>query len=84
VHVRWSYEAAGVLQIWKNGRKVIDQTGPNTFNDAKGPYFKMGLYKGWADPAQQSDAVDKRVLYHDQFRMGGADATYDDVAPHLR
>jgi hypothetical protein len=84
VHVKWSYEADGFLQVWKNGRKVIDQTGPNAFNDAQGPFFKMGLYKGWGDPKKQSDAVDKRTLYHDQFRMGGADATYEDVAPGLR
>ena len=41
----------------------------------------MGLYKGWRDPSQRSDVVDKRVLYHDEFRMGGAEAGYDDVAP---
>ena len=80
-HVKWSYQADGILEIWKNGEKVVDQKGPNTFNDAKGPYFKMGLYKGWKDPDRPSDAVNKRVLYHDEFRMAGADASYTDVAP---
>jgi len=83
VHVQWSYETDGWLQVWRNGRKVIDQTGPNAYNDAKGPFFKMGLYKGWGDPKKRSDTVDRRVLYHDQFRMGGADARYEDVAPEL-
>lgn len=81
VRVKWSYGPDGILQVWKDGRKVVDRNGPNAFNDAKGPFFKMGLYKGWRDPKKRSDAVRKRVLYHDEFRMGGADASYDDVAP---
>ncbi len=81
VHVKWSYRPDGVLQVWKNGKIVIDANGPNTFNDERGPYFKMGLYKGWRDPSRRSDAISKRVLYHDEFRMGGAQAGYDDVAP---
>jgi len=83
VHVKWSYRPDGFLQVWKDGRKVIDQDGPNAFNDAKGPFFKMGLYKGWGDPKKRSDAVSKRVVYHDEFRMAGADASYADVAPGL-
>jgi hypothetical protein len=81
VHVKWSYGPDGFLMVWKNGRLAIDQSGPNTFNDAEGPFFKMGLYKGWGDPKKECDAVTKRVLYHDEFRMAGADATYQDVAP---
>jgi len=81
VHVKWSYQGDGILEVWKDGKQVIDQKGPNAFNDAKGPYFKMGLYKGWRDPKRPSDAVSKRVLYHDEFRMGRANARYEDVAP---
>jgi hypothetical protein len=81
VHVKWSYRSDGLLQVWKDGKKVVEQKGPNAFNDKKGPYFKMGLYKGWKNPKNRSDAVTKRVLYHDEFRMAGADARYEDVAP---
>lgn len=81
VHIKWSFKPYGILQIWKNGEKVIDQNGPNTFNDAHGPIFKMGLYKGWSKPETRSDAVSRRVLYHDEFRMAGPTATYQDVAP---
>ncbi len=82
MHVKWSYDQDGIAEVWKDGRKVIDQSGPNAFNDARGPFFKMGLYKGWGDPGTSCDAVKKRVIYHDEFRMGGADASYEDVAPH--
>jgi hypothetical protein len=44
----------------------------------------MGLYKGWGNPKTRSDAVEKRVLYHADFRMGTAEATYEDVAPRSR
>ena len=81
VHVKWSYESDGLLEVWKNGEKVVEQEGPNTFNDKKGPYFKMGLYKGWENPNSPSDAVSSRILYHDEFCMAGSGASYDDVAP---
>lgn len=81
IHVKWSYGPDGLLQVWKDGDKVIDQDGPNAFNDERGPFFKMGLYKGWRDPNRPSDAVSKRILYHDEFRMGDSEASYDDVAP---
>jgi len=80
VHVKWSYGKEGVLEIFKDGRLVVDQRGPNAFNDAKGPYFKMGLYKGWRRAEMASDVVSRRVLYHDEFRMAGAGGTYSDVA----
>ncbi len=81
VHVRWSYGADGILEIWKDGSRIVKQDGPNAFNDRRGPYFKMGLYKGWKDAKRRSDAVSRRLLYHDEFRMAGPGGRYDDVAP---
>jgi hypothetical protein len=72
-HVRWSYESDGLLEIWKNGVKVLYYEGPNAFNDAEGPYFKMGIYSG--------DVPCTRIVYHDEFRMADANSTYEDVAP---
>ena len=80
-HVKWSYRDDGFLEVWKNGKLVVTQHGPNCFNDAKGPYFKMGIYKGWKDPKRPCGAVCRRVLYHDEFRMAGAEGSYDVVAP---
>lgn len=81
VHVKWSYRPDGILEVWKDGKRVVELKGPNAFNDKKGPYFKMGLYKGWKDPKRKSDAVSKRILYHDEFKMAGAGGHYEDVAP---
>lgn len=81
VHVKWSYHQDGFLEVWKDGKKIVHQEGPNAFNDKKGPYFKMGIYKGWKNPQKPSDAVARRLLYHDEFRMAGPGARYEDVAP---
>lgn len=81
IHVRWSYSPFGFLRVWKNGELVVEKIGPNCYNDEKGPYFKMGLYKGWADPNVECDAVCRRVLYHDAFRMAGNAGSFEMVMP---
>ncbi|QMU27659.1 polysaccharide lyase [Adhaeribacter radiodurans] len=74
-HINFSHESDGVLEVWKNGVKVVDYKGPNCYNDQVYPYFKAGIYKRrWYD-------VTKRVLYIDEVRTGNSDATYKDVAP---
>ena len=77
--IKWSYGNDGVLQVWKNGELVVDRTGPNTYNDNLGPYFKMGLYKGWRD-RNVNDPVTERLLYHDDLRVNRG-GVYGDVAP---
>lgn len=74
-HVKHSYGSDGILQMWKNGRKVVDYYGPNSYNDGTTPMLKMGIYKrNW----NQSS---KRVIFFDDIRVGGAGASYNDVAP---
>ncbi|MCY7276617.1 MAG: polysaccharide lyase [Phormidesmis sp. CAN_BIN44] len=81
VHVKWSSKSDGVLQVWKDGRLVVNKTGPNTYNDQQGPYFKMGIYKpDWRyDPKRSSTKT--RVLYVDEVRIGDHRARYAAVAP---
>jgi hypothetical protein len=81
--IKWAYNSSqnGSLTVWKNGVKVLDAAGPNCFNDAKGPYFKMGLYKGWQDRVLPADTVSERVVYHDELRIAGPGASFADVSP---
>ena len=72
-HIKRSYESDGLLEVWKNGVKVLDYNGPNCYNDARGPYSKMGIYAGTVPYT--------RIVYHDEFRMADANSTYEDVAP---
>ena len=74
-HVKWSYKSDGFLEIWKNRIKVLGRGGPNCFNDAVGPYFKMGIYRGGRG------AGEARTIYHDEFKMADANSIYEDVAP---
>jgi len=68
-HVKWSYKSNGLLEVWKNGNLVVQKNGPNTYNDKKAPYFKIGIYKpDWkADP--QKSITTQRVIYYDQVRV---------------
>ncbi|WP_143741294.1 heparin lyase I family protein, partial [Pontibacter ramchanderi] len=74
-HIKYSYKSDGILEVWKNGTKLVDHRGPNSYNDAVVPYFKVGLYK------RQWPSVSKRVMYADEVRVGNENATYNDVAP---
>lgn len=80
-HVKWSPKSDGLLQVWKDGVLVVDKKGPIGFNDKVGPYFKMGLYKGWHDRNEPAGEVTERVLYHDAVRIAGKGGSYEAVAP---
>lgn len=79
-HIKWNYDGSGYLQLYKDGHLVADLHGANAFNDATGPYLKMGLYKYEWQSATDSGA-DSKTIYFDDFRVGGKAATYDTVAP---
>ena len=82
--VRWSYRSNGRVEVWKDGKRVRVFRGPNAYNDKGKIYFKIGIYKpSWNDPAVPSD-VNVRRIYHDEIRIGGATAKYEDVAPAPR
>jgi hypothetical protein len=81
IHVNWSYENNGVLEVWKNGELVLMREGPNTYNDQTGPYLKLGIYKpDWKyDPAESTTS--RRTLYIDEVRIGNSKTTYEEIAP---
>ncbi|PSR53871.1 hypothetical protein AHMF7605_10260 [Adhaeribacter arboris] len=74
-HMNFSHQSDGVLEVWKNGVKVVDYKGPNCYNDNDYPYFKTGIYK------RRWYKVTKRVIYIDEVRAGNEKATYNDVVP---
>jgi hypothetical protein len=89
VHVRWSTGTTGVLEVWRDGRRITG-LGPiagrtDDFGDGmNGNYMKFGIYKwAWARTPVQSD-VSRRVLYADALRIAGPSGSYTDVAPRPR
>jgi len=81
VHVRWSYSSGGLLEVWKDGKLVAERSGPNCYNDALMPYFKMGIYNGWKTGFIVNPKVTQRLIYTDEYRMAGPGGSYEDVAP---
>ncbi len=77
-HVKWSYKADGLLEVWRNGTKVLHYTGPTCYNDALGPFLWIGMYK-YGNFARSNST--KRVVYIDEIRIGDEQATYNDVVP---
>jgi hypothetical protein len=78
MHIKWSSQQNGIIQIWKNGRLVLDVHDIQTAPDG-GSYFKLGINKfGWG---LQPSTTTKRVLYFDEVRIGNGKARYEDVKP---
>lgn len=74
-HINFSFNPDGVLELWKNGVKVVNYRGPNMYNDNVVPWFKYGIYRRkWA-------SVHSRVLYADEVRIMSGNVSYSDIAP---
>lgn len=83
VAVDWSYVTGeGRVRVWHKLKgqssyvKVVDKLGPNMHNDLQPGYLKWGIYKpSWRSGAT---AVGRRVVMHDQIRVG---LSFDEVRP---
>lgn len=79
-HVKWSTGTDGILEVWRNGTKLVSKTGIKT-NSKGGSYLKVGINKwSWA-PGGGSSSVSQRLFYVDELRIGNEKATYNDVKP---
>lgn len=82
-HVKWSSGGDGLVEVWKNGSRVMYKTGPTLRSGLTiGPYFRTGLYKwGWNNGSRAASSTSKRVIYVDEVRVGNEYAKYADVKP---
>ncbi len=83
IHVKWTYDDNGIMEIWKDGVLVHSYYGKNMPHDTLGPYWKIGDYKAWwRDDIHPEDADEpRRSVYHDEYRIGDANSSYAEVAP---
>lgn len=44
VNMKLSWLDDGYIQVWKDGTQIVNDSGPNCYNDVIPPYPKMGLY----------------------------------------
>ena len=73
-HFKFHYDSGqgAFFQAWQNGVLFADDHGANCFNDSKGPYFVSTIY-AHADTAT--------IMYLDEFRVGDARSSYNEVLP---
>jgi hypothetical protein len=81
IYAKWSDRSDGRLKVWQNGNLVVDKTGVNSYAGTGNRVFecKFGIYKWSWFIAGRPTLVDKRVIYHDNIRIGSPDATYYDM-----
>lgn len=79
LHLRFTRGNDGIMEFWKDGEKLINyherMTLPSFFGEVCG--FAAGIY----DPYASTARLGRMVVFHDEFRLGGADSSYEDVAP---
>jgi hypothetical protein len=62
IQARWSYKDDGFINIWWNGRQIVQYRGPVGYNESTGPQFKFGLYR--------DDTVRTYVAYFNHVKFG--------------
>ncbi|WP_188503262.1 polysaccharide lyase, partial [Pontibacter amylolyticus] len=77
-HIIHSYGSDGLVEVFHNGKKILEHRGGNSYNDVNLPYWKVGLYK-WVWNGNVKSDVSKRVLFFDNIRIGTAGATLADM-----
>jgi hypothetical protein len=80
VNAKWSYEADGLLKVWKDGVLQVNYSGPNDFKDENFGFIRFGIYKAWWKYQQPSPA-DILIAYYDDVKIAGPGSNYQDVAP---
>ncbi|WP_205511038.1 polysaccharide lyase [Longitalea arenae] len=83
LHVKHTAGSDGLIEIWRDGVKILNRTGPNSYpiNDTYHlPFWKFGIYKSYWNGTRTS-STNKRVLYFDDIKMGTENATYNLMAP---
>ena len=83
MHIKHSSGSDGLIEIWKDGVKILNRSGANMYKiegEVTYPNVKMGIYKSdWNGSG--TTATNIRVLYLDDIKIGNEYATYADMVP---
>lgn len=70
----------GRVQIWMNGKSVLNYYGPCNYVGSQPPYWKIGIYKWvWMQPLP-SGAPNFRRIYFDMLAYGGTASTMESMS----
>lgn len=93
LHTKLTWKPEGYVEVWKDGEKVAEKRNGIGYNDDRGPYVKIGIYKSYWGVSKGRDwqkewggrsNVSSRTLYIDDVRIGGANASYVRMEPSCR
>ncbi|WP_395672242.1 heparin lyase I family protein [Phenylobacterium sp.] len=45
IDIRFDADGQGLIKVWRDGDLLVNYTGGVGYNDAVGPYWKMGIYR---------------------------------------
>ena len=76
LHVIHSYQSDGLIEIWRDGTKVLTVTGGNMYKGIL-PKWKIGLYK--AGFKTDKSKVTRRIIYFDNVRVGTSNASFKEM-----
>jgi hypothetical protein len=77
-HIVHSPGSDGLLEVWHNGEKVLEQKGGNMYAMDL-PRWKIGIYKSaWGS---RSTDTDKRVIFFDNVKLGNDKASLAEMTP---
>ncbi|HEY8615806.1 heparin lyase I family protein [Phenylobacterium sp.] len=57
IEIRFDPDGEGLIKVWRDGDLLVDYKGGVGYNDALGPYWKMGIYR---ESSPETLAVDYR------------------------
>lgn len=80
VYAKWSYTSSGVTKVWKDGKLVLDLTGPNTYNDQNQHFNTIGVYKSWWG-ISLTGLPATLTAYFDNWRVADSTGSFADVDP---
>jgi hypothetical protein len=92
IHAKWSAGSEGLLEIWRDGKKVMERRQPNVYSDIGveyTPYLKTGIYHPeWhldTDRKREAFAAEtpvatSKVIFVTDVKVGSERATYADVS----
>lgn len=85
LHIIHSSTTSGVIEIWRNGKKILNRTGKKTMypvgvNGTTNPNWKLGIYKSGWNSTGTTD-TDRRVILFDDIKMGNENCSYREMKP---
>jgi hypothetical protein len=78
LHVKWTTGNTGVLEVWRDGVKVVSKVNIRT-NSRGGSYLKLGINKwSWA-PGGGASTATQRIFDITDFHIGDAGSNYAEM-----